>query len=151
MHSIQITDDADLQFLYQVDIGEQDFLQLKQEQSLNIEYQSFRGMLTALFEQCLQQAGREDRSQNAFIAHLDMTKGQDAVFSIVECSPLKNMCQIEIKLREANDEQIKRHLAVNLGTARKEIERLRDSETNLKDGLHLCQTEIEKVMTRLTS
>lgn len=140
--SIQITDDQDLQFLFVVEITEQDFLILKQDQSLNVDYQEFPGMLGQLFEYCLN-SSKDDRYN--FRAVLDLTRLPEAQFTIIEASSFRNLPHLNLKLKGANDEQLKRHLAAGLATARRENEKLRDSQINLTDSLHLSQSEVERV------
>lgn len=141
--SIQITDDHDLLFLYIVEITEQDFLILKHDQSLNVDYQEFPGMLSQLFEYCLS-SSKDERYH--FRAVLDLTKPPESHFTIIEASSFRNLPHLHLKLKAANDEQLKKHLAAGLSSARKENEKLRESQSNLNEGLHLARDEVERVV-----
>lgn len=123
-------------------------MQLKQEQSLNVDYQDFPTMLTQLFEHCLSST-RDERLK--FKAVLDLTKSQEAQFSIIEASSFKNLPHLHLKLRTASDDQLKKHLAVNLSITRQENDRLRDNQMNLSESLHLSQAEVDRVGSSLTA
>lgn len=130
-----------------VEITEQDFLILKQEQSLNVDYQEFGDMLSQLFQHCLT-SSKDERF--IFKAILDVMKLPDAHFTIIEASSFRNLPHLHLKLKAANDEQLKKHLAIGLASARKENEKLRDSQINLNENLNLARDEVERVTSNNT-
>jgi spindle assembly abnormal protein 6 len=142
---IQITDDTDLIFLQCLELTEQDFLVLKNEQSFNVDFQEFPNMLTQLFEHCLNST--KDERLN-FKAILDMTKLPDTHFSIIESSSFKNLPHLHLRFRTASDEQTKRYLANCLAANRRENEKLREIQINLNDNLHSAQSEAENVLQK---
>lgn len=142
-----MTDDHDLLFLYVVEIAEQEFLILKQEQSLNVDYQDFPTMLSQLFEHCLSSA-RDERLK--FRAVLDLTKQPEALFSVIEVGSFKDLPHLYLKMRSSSDEQLKKHLSSNLAVARQENDRLRDNQMNLTESLQLREADVERVCHILT-
>ena len=125
-----------------MEIDEQNFLKLKNDQSLNVDYQEFPGMLGQLFEYCLSSA--KDERYN-FKAVLDLMKPEEAHFTIIETSSFRNLPHLHLILRAASDDRIKKHLASGLAVSRRENEKLRDSQINLTDNLHLSQSEVDRV------
>jgi spindle assembly abnormal protein 6 len=125
-----------------VEISESDFLVLKQEQSLNVDYQEFPAMLSQLFEYCMNSSKEGGMT---FRAIVDMTRTPDCTFSIIEASNFKNHQHLLLKLRTANDEQLKKHLAHGLSLARRENEKLRETQVTLNENLDLSQKDAERV------
>lgn len=145
-HSIQITDDEDLLFLYVVEITEQDFLVLKQDQCLKVDYQEFPMMLTHLFESCLNSTNDENETYRTI---LDLNKLPEAHFSIVEEKRHKSMPHLVLKLKQANDEQTKKHLSYGLTVARKDNERLDKIRIELSEHLQLRNSEFDRLQEQL--
>lgn len=128
---IDLTDESDPLFLYQMACTEQDFHQLKQEQQLQVDFQAFPNNLVELLNYCqsqqLNQGGgyiddgassammSSQSSQNKFVAVFDqMTGGVDSALSIVETNQFKALTYLSLNFRKANDEMLKKHLAAKL-------------------------------------
>jgi spindle assembly abnormal protein 6 len=56
---VQLTDDSDLYFLYQLDIGEDDFHHLKTDQNLLVDFAQFPKKFIELLEECVQNKDKE--------------------------------------------------------------------------------------------
>jgi spindle assembly abnormal protein 6 len=119
---IEITDENDPYFLYILDVGEQDFHQLKRDQSLLVEFPVFPTKLIDLIELCLASAGdvgvavsstdtAATASNSTFSAKLDMTSG---AFSIIESNKFKQLNHISLQMRPGNDAAIKAYLSSRL-------------------------------------
>lgn len=129
---IEITDDADPFFLYTLDVSEDEFHRLKQDQSLLVEFASFPSMVTELLEACAAETqsdvshpaasslGSSSRGVAAqFMAILDTTAGSaaqgvDSVFQIVEANQFKHLTHIALSFRPGCDATLKSYLAARL-------------------------------------
>lgn len=104
---LQITDENNLLFLQILNLSEQEFLLLKSEQQLRIDFHNFPTKLMEFIELCLNSS--KDESIN-FSCVLDTTKSPDVVFQIVENNEFKSLTHLSLKFRSANDEMLKKYL-----------------------------------------
>ena len=147
-HSVQLTDEIDLLFLYVVEITEQEFLALKQEQCLKVDYQEFPVMLSQLFESCINSSQDDYETYRSII---DLTKPPEAHFSIVEEKKHKSMPHLVLKLRQANDEQLKKYLARCLSVSRKENEKLREFSSDQAEKIQVQLSDLDRLQEQLRS
>lgn len=147
-HSVQLTDEIDLLFLYVVEITEQEFLALKQEQCLKVDYQEFPVMLSHLFESCINSSQDDYETYRSII---DLTKPPEAHFSIVEEKKHKSMPHLVLKLRQANDEQLKKYLARCLSVSRKENEKLREFSSDQTEKIQIQLSDLDRLQEQLRS
>ncbi|KAJ3218845.1 Spindle assembly abnormal protein 6 [Dinochytrium kinnereticum] len=106
---VELTDEADLFFLYQIQIGEDDFQTLRHEQNLLVDFLQFPSKFLELLELC-REHGYEDNPK--FLAQLSSYSNADTVlFSIVETNSFKHITHISMKLIRGNDSSVKVHLA----------------------------------------
>lgn len=116
----EITDDTDSYFLYVLDVGEQDFHNLKREQSLLVDFTVFPAKMIELLELCrkdssaLSQSVSQDglvAAPSSFIAKLDTITG---LLSVVETNMFKQLTHISLQMRQGNDAAVKSYLASRL-------------------------------------
>lgn len=121
-------------------MGEDDYHQLKHDQCLRVDFNSFPRKFIELLESCrasrggaLNPGARDgagmaedgdarteppqfaDPGQPSFLARLETTvSGGLSVFSVVETNPFKELTHLSLKFRAGNDAAIKTYLAARL-------------------------------------
>eukprot|EP00946_MAST-07B_sp_MAST-7B-sp1_P004637 g4637.t1 len=137
---IEITDDSDLLFLYTLDVSEDEFPRLKQDQSLLVEFSSFPPSFIELLKQC-------SSDEPVFSAVLDTTVGatnasvSTAELRIVEKNQFKNLTHLALRFRAGTDASTKAYLASRVAQF---TEILHETSTELnktRDTLAKCQKE----------
>ena len=108
---IEFTDENDPFFFYNMQCGENDFLNLKNEQNLTIDFFKFPNVFVNLIEKCIQ---RDTLDSNEFAAHLHILVTGDAQFKIVQTNLYKQLSHLNLTLKAGNDEAIKKYLAIKL-------------------------------------
>ena len=111
-----------------MDVGEQDFHNLKRDQSILVEFNVFPKKLIELIELCLQNPNQliatgetssrvastnQDSFSPSFIAKLDTSTGV-GVFSVIEANMFKQLTHISLMLKPGDDASIKAYLASRL-------------------------------------
>lgn len=132
----EIADENDPYFLYILDVGEQDFHQLKRDQSILVEFAVFPTKMIELLTLCIQSSlnstnfidpsisstissptspyhsdNQINLGSSLFTAKLDTVSG---VLSLVESNMFKNLTHISLQMRPGNDAAIKSYLASRL-------------------------------------
>jgi spindle assembly abnormal protein 6 len=111
----EFADENDPYFLYLLDVSEQDFHQLRRDQSILVEFLVFPSKLIELLDQCKSIISADlnpnNSHQSQFSLRLDQSTG---VFSIVETNMFKQLTHISLMLRPGNDANIKAYLASRL-------------------------------------
>lgn len=123
-------------------VGEDDYHQLKHDQCLRVDFKSFPTKFIELLESCrttssggadpeardgggaLDEGGRPARvepllpggsGEPSFLARLEtVAPGGFSVFSVVETNPFKELTHLSLKFRAGNDVAIKNYLAARL-------------------------------------
>lgn len=131
-------------FLIRIQVGEDDYHQLKHDQCLRVDFKSFPTKFIELLESCrttssgggavdaeagdgggaLDEGGRSTRGEAlplggsgepSFLARLEtVVPGGFSVFSVVETNPFKELTHLSLKFRAGNDAAIKTYLAARL-------------------------------------
>lgn len=139
---LQITDENNLQFLQVLNLTEQEFLLLKSEQQLRIDFHNFPTKLMEFIELCLNSCNDE---QINFGCNLDLTKSPDVLFQIVENNEFKSLTHLNLKFRSANDEMVKKYLSNGWKTKRSEYDVLYSKYTDLSENYELKVSQYEKL------
>lgn len=139
---LQITDDNNLHFLQVLNFTEQEFLLLKSEQQLRIDFQNFPMKLMEFIDLCLN--SNKDESI-AFGCLLDMTKQPDCIFQIVENNEFKSQTHLNLKFRSANDDMLKKYLSSGWKTTKTEYENLFEKYTELSENFELKSSQYERM------
>ncbi|XP_063056135.1 spindle assembly abnormal protein 6 homolog [Engraulis encrasicolus] len=140
---VRLTDDADLFFLYNLSISEEDFQSLKVQQGLLVDFSSFPQRFTELLQQCLTE---QDKDNPRFLLQLLCASSLDhgpASLNVVETNPFKHLTHLSLKLLHGNDTQIKTFLANCLSTMKEEKlqleQKLKKTEEDLSRQLSFTQ------------
>lgn len=139
---IELTDESNHLFLYTLDISETDFLHLKNEQSILVDFQAFPSKLIEMFDLCLASANSSEKIK--FLCILNVKNTGEAAFNIVETNQFKALTHLSLKFREANDQTLKQYLALRLSDEKSTNEKLRIRIDGLEDTLSMKSNELEK-------
>ncbi|XP_075119490.1 spindle assembly abnormal protein 6 homolog [Leptodactylus fuscus] len=109
---VRLSDDTDPFFLYNLTLGEEDFLSLKSQQGLLVEYSTFPQRFIELLDQCI---AEQDKTVPRFLLQLlTSSNGLDCLsanLNIIETNPFKHLVHLSLKLLEGNDSDVKKYLA----------------------------------------
>uniref|UniRef100_A0A4W4FK25 Spindle assembly abnormal protein 6 homolog n=1 Tax=Electrophorus electricus TaxID=8005 RepID=A0A4W4FK25_ELEEL len=141
---VRLTDDADLFFLYNLVISEEDFQSLKVQQGLLIDFTSFPQKFIDLLDQCISE---QDKENPRFLLQLSTSSSvldhSPANLNIVETNAFKHLTHLSLKLLPGSDVEVKKYLATCLATVKEEKEqlqqRLRKTEEDLSRQLSYAQ------------
>ncbi|KAL7855322.1 hypothetical protein SRHO_G00175120 [Serrasalmus rhombeus] len=160
---VRLTDDADLYFLYNLVISEEDFQSLKVQQGLLIDFTSFPQKFIDLLDQCI---AEQDKDNPRFLLQLSSTSSaldhSPASLNVVETNAFKHLTHLSLKLLPGSDVEVKKYLAACLATVKQEKEqlqqRLRTTEEDLSRQLSYAQQtlseksrELDKLRSEWTS
>jgi spindle assembly abnormal protein 6 len=137
---VEITDEADPYFLFTLDVGEEDFHELKRDQALLVDFDTFPRKFIELLDRCASgdpgistngaaqppssEAPSSRDSSPLFVARLETDGGavpskggassKWAALSIVETNPFKQLTHLALQFRAGNDASVKAYLAGRL-------------------------------------
>jgi spindle assembly abnormal protein 6 len=119
---MHIFSEDDLLLLHTLDVGEDDFQQLKVEQGILVEFSKFADKLVGLLQKCV------DSSQHSvpcFRAFLCALNGQ-YVFKLVETNDFKQLAHISLCFRPGTDAAVKSFLAFRVSELRRDRDDTRE-------------------------
>ncbi|KAG5462758.1 MAG: hypothetical protein BJ554DRAFT_3651 [Olpidium bornovanus] len=106
---VQLTDETDPFFLYQLDIGEEDFHRLKNDQNLLVDFQAFPEKFIELLNHCVRHRN-EDHPK--FVAQLTSeTSARCAVLNVIETNTFKHIAHLSLDFIPGDDARVKQYLA----------------------------------------
>jgi spindle assembly abnormal protein 6 len=91
-----------------LDLTEGEFLVLKNEQSLHVDFLSFPHKLADLFSLCIS-SNKDERV--AFYIAVDIRPNGEATFSVVENNEFKRLTHLSLKFKTATDDILKHFLS----------------------------------------
>ncbi|CAM9583549.1 unnamed protein product [Chrysoparadoxa australica] len=142
---MELTDELDPYFLHTLQVGEEDYHQLKQDQRLRVDFQSFPQQFIQLLEGCQTEGG----SEGQFVARLETPGTGLGTFSVVETNHFKDLTHLSLQFRPGNDAAIKSYLAARLRQLKGEksalAQRLTMCEAALADGNHKLEAATEEL------
>ena len=100
MISIQIIDNNDPLFYYNLNISEIEYQQLKKEQSLFIDFKNFSDFIFKMLNNC---------TKENFNCFLNIIKNDDAFIVIEERTQFKKLNHLTLKLNSLNITDLKSH------------------------------------------
>eukprot|EP00854_Cymbomonas_tetramitiformis_P007512 gene7512-8943_t len=142
---VQITSEEDPFFLHTLEVGEEDFQNLKVEQSILVDFATFPSELIGLLDSC---RDAYDEESPKFRAVLRIDAGQ-SVFSILEVNQFKHLTHIALQFRPGNDVSIKQYLAARLFEVKAERESLRTNLGSTKEELAVTKLNEEQLSEAL--
>jgi len=142
--NIEVTDEADPFFLFALQCGESEFHTLKQEQAILVDFLTFPHKLVELLEMC----ARKDEAPK-FICTMDRGTGFEANLNIIETNMFKQLTHLSLRLRSANDEIVKKHLAEKLREYKAGNEDLDEKLRHCEESLQSRTAEYYEVSRQL--
>ncbi|GAX76067.1 hypothetical protein CEUSTIGMA_g3510.t1 [Chlamydomonas eustigma] len=135
---IHISSDSDLFFLHSLEVSEEDFQSLKNEQGILVDFASFPGKIITLLDKCI---SPQPSDTTRFQAVLNV-KNVESIFKIVEINDFKQLPHITLAFRPGNDSSVKQFLAFRL------LE-IKASCSELSEGLDAKKIECDSVVSQL--
>eukprot|EP01112_Ceratiomyxa_fruticulosa_P022774 TRINITY_DN8457_c0_g3_i1.p1 TRINITY_DN8457_c0_g3~~TRINITY_DN8457_c0_g3_i1.p1 ORF type:complete len:645 (+),score=152.97 TRINITY_DN8457_c0_g3_i1:148-2082(+) len=115
---VQLTDESDPFFLFTLDLSEEDFQVLKNEQQLKPDFAAFPSSLIEKFESV--SACSNDPSPRYICELYPKPNTAISVLNIIETGNFRNIVILSLNLRSGTDKTIKEYLAKKLQTYRNE-------------------------------
>merc|ERR1712131_369110 len=155
VYNLRLTDPDDFFFLFTCIINENEFHQIKNDQQLTIDYQSFSSVLIELLNECHLEESRDHPSKRLELSIETLR----STLSIVEPRRIRNITELKLFFTPADDAQQKGSLAKSLKkyqTETAEIERdrinqidqLEDEIKNVKNQNCQLQRENDELRNR---
>ncbi|KAM4050503.1 spindle assembly abnormal protein 6 homolog [Anomaloglossus baeobatrachus] len=146
---VRLSDDNDPFFLYNLTLGEEDFLSLKNQQGLLVEFSAFPQRFIDLLEQCIFE---QDKTVPRFLLQLlTSANGLECMsgcLNIIETNPFKHLVHLSLKLLEGNDSDVKKYLADCIKSLKLENcvlkGKLQKSEEDFSQTLGLTQQTLDE-------
>jgi spindle assembly abnormal protein 6 len=144
--------------LYILDVGEQDFHQLKRDQSILVEFNIFPSKLIELIDLCTLSSPSElqstssinDKSSlsssSSYTVRLDESTG---ILSIVEANMFKQLTHISLQLRLGDDNAIKSYLAARLQMTTSLARELKNDLNSTQQKLKMEQTQKQQIVIEI--
>uniref|UniRef100_A0A674J8S0 Spindle assembly abnormal protein 6 N-terminal domain-containing protein n=1 Tax=Terrapene triunguis TaxID=2587831 RepID=A0A674J8S0_9SAUR len=151
---VQLTDDADPFFLYNLVISEEDFQSLKCQQGLLVDFSAFPQRFIDLLQQCIQEQNKDTpRFLLQLVSSASVLDHTPAFLNVVETNPFKHLTHLSLKFLPGNDAEIKKFLAIclkcikSLSEKSRELDKLRSewtSHTTMLTNKHTQELTNEK-------
>ncbi|CAD8065382.1 unnamed protein product [Paramecium sonneborni] len=142
---IELTDDNNFQFLQILDLTEGEFLSLKNEQSLHVDFATFPMKLADLLQLCIN--SQRDEKVNFYVC-LE-TKNGESTLAVIENNEFKKLTHLSLKLRSATDDVIKAFLANKLAIEKQDNEEQQKRNKKLSELLEDKHWELENLKSEI--
>ncbi len=147
---IELTDENDPFFLYAMECGESEFINLKNEQNIIVDFQQFPGKFIELLEHCqvarrANMIAEEAVPAENFACVFQAGYSEAAVFNVVQINNFKQLVHLSLKFRPCDDESLKKYLATRLQEFKAENEALRTKLETTEDSLNIQTSTNEKL------
>lgn len=145
---IYVSSEADLLFLFVLDLTEADFQAIRAAENIRVDYANFPSKLIGLLEKCIA-CQEEDvpRFQAVLQSH-----GPQATFKVVENNDFKQVPHISLTFRPGSDAAVKQFLAFRLtelksdcGQLSHELERTQSERNILQGSLTEAKRQLAQV------
>eukprot|EP00983_Pelagomonas_calceolata_P119132 1160573-Pelagomonas_calceolata.AAC.2 len=100
---IHISSESDLFFLHSLEVSEEDFQSLKNEQGILVDFASFPGKVITLLDRCINSLPTDAPRFQAVLT----ARGSESVFRIMETNDFKQLPHITLAFRPGNDAAVK--------------------------------------------
>jgi hypothetical protein len=139
-------------FLYTLDCSETDFHVLRSEQHFLFDFQMFPSYIIQHLESCMSSSTQQQEQASQyggkrFLCSLQLGISNEGVLSLVEQNQYQTLVHVSLKLKQGNDETIKKYLAGKLRETRDVLESKVKAMSSMEDTLVKAQTSNEQLMT----
>lgn len=131
--------------MYTLDCSESDFHVLRNEQHFLFDFQMFPSYIINHLESC-QASLTHETTGKRFLCSLQVGVSNEGVLSLVEQNQYQTLIHVSLRLKQGNDESIKRHLATRLKDSRDTCDQLKRSLETLDQAYHKATTTNEQIM-----
>lgn len=174
---ITLTDEQDPYFLYQLEISEDEFVELKNEQNLLVDFAEFPWKFIELLEECIRASTTSSNASSSaaatpkFLAQMTNysagTPAARSLFTVVETNTFKHITHLSLQFLPGTDQSVKKYLAslvqsykeqttqlqsrlsVTDCSLRAELKSMADENARLKDSLDCLRFEASESESRL--
>ena len=144
---IQLTDETDAFLLYTLDISEDDFHVLKNEQNILVDFATFPSKFIELLRQC-QGAASEEHPH--YVVQLSTQTGAP-ILTVIETNQFRQLAHIALRFVAGNDAAIKRYLAGRVADFKSQLlsmsDELGDRTHQLQESSELAAMQGERLRT----
>ncbi|XP_043377047.1 spindle assembly abnormal protein 6 homolog isoform X2 [Chelonia mydas] len=146
---VQLTDDTDPFFLYNLVISEEDFQSLKCQQGLLVDFSAFPQRFIDLLQQCIQEQNKDTpRFLLQLVSSASVLDHAPAFLNVVETNPFKHLTHLSLKFLPGNDADIKKFLAICLKCIKEEKSLLEQKFKKTEDDLTRQLSYTQQVQTQ---
>ncbi|XP_043347003.1 spindle assembly abnormal protein 6 homolog isoform X2 [Dermochelys coriacea] len=146
---VQLTDDTDPFFLYNLVISEEDFQSLKCQQGLLVDFSAFPQRFIDLLQQCIQEQNKDTpRFLLQLLSSASVLDHTPAFLNVVETNPFKHLTHLSLKFLPGNDADIKKFLAICLKCIKEEKSLLEQKLKKTEDDLTRQLNYTQQVQTQ---
>lgn len=145
---IHISNDEDSFFLHSLEVSEEDFQSLKNEQGILVDFASFPLKVITLLDRCASPSAADVTRFQAVLT----IRGAESVFRIVEINDFKQLPHITLTFRPGNDSSVKQFLAFrllevksNCSDLTNELQSTKSDKENLQIQLSSCQQQLADI------
>jgi len=141
--SITLTYESDPFFLYRLSVSENDFHQLKSDQTLLVDFAVFPKSLVMLLRQCLQCKNQEHPKFVAVLVYSSSNQNGRgyAILSVQETNQFRHLQHISLKLCAANNDQLREYLGKSLMAYKAESSTLQGTLNETKQALQRAKAD----------
>ncbi|KRX00697.1 hypothetical protein PPERSA_00924 [Pseudocohnilembus persalinus] len=141
---LELTDESNPQFLYILNLGEQQFISLKNEQNLLIDFHTFPKQITELIDLTLSTSNKEDK-----LHVLEIKNSGEANLNILEFNKFKSLIHLSLNFRKATDEFLKKFLSQKLNKEKNENQELRIKTQRQEELIHDKNNQMQQLSNQL--
>jgi len=128
MLQLRVSDANDPFFMFQLDLGEEDYHQLRREQNLFVDFANFPYRLIELLQRCLQEGSTRQFAAQLATGQEESGRGI-AVLSFQEATSFRQVTQLSLRLKAVGEDVIRRQLSDLLNRYREQISALQCNAT----------------------
>ena len=106
---IYLIRENDPAFYYSVDITADDYRELRQQQGLLVDLESFPAMIYRLLNNCISEENSEN-PKNFPVLEFNNIRGDEVTFKIQKIIEFRSLAHLSLCLRKGNDAKVREHL-----------------------------------------
>lgn len=163
--TINLTDNQDPLFMFTVDIGEQEFHTLKQEQCLLFEFQQFPQKFFEMLEPCSSFTGNLRDEGNVNNLNINLNKSSSSSYTIIlhhtninealliiqEATQFRQLSHLILRVKLASDSLLKKYLSNQVKEFKAKAENLTGENSKLCSNLDNANINLKIFKDELNS
>ena len=144
---VRITKDSDPLFVYTLCLSEDDFRELKTQQGLLVDFNSFPQNLVGLLEDCIKEQNKDEPRfvlEFSLDGNNHMNMKDVGTLKVIQMNSFRNLQHLSLHLMHANDSDLKKYLSSCLKVCEEKLEREHAKCENTKDDLEEALKKIKE-------